>query len=117
MDLTDRQWAVVARRLPRPRRRPDGKGRPRQDDRAILNGILWVLKTGAPWHALPERYPPYQTCHRRFQEWNRRQAWPRVLRALSRRLDFTEGASDATFAPAKKGGVRWGRRNAGKARK
>ena len=36
---------------------------------AVLNGILWVLRTGAPWHDLPERYPSYQTCHRRFQQW------------------------------------------------
>src|SRR5580700_1363173 len=46
-------------------------GRPWQDTRAVLNGVCWVLRTGAPWHDLPRRYPPYQTCHRRFQQWQR----------------------------------------------
>ncbi|RRD66711.1 transposase, partial [Desulfovibrio sp. OH1186_COT-070] len=47
---------------------PRGQGRPvLNEPRAILNGILWILRTGAPWKDLPERYPPYQTCHRWFQ--------------------------------------------------
>jgi transposase len=49
------------------KRRPDGRGRPWRDARAVLNGVLWVLRTGAPWHDLPDRYPPYHTCDRRFQ--------------------------------------------------
>src|SRR5690606_13858715 len=68
MDLTDAQWPVVEPLLPKPRPRADGKGRPRSDDRRILNGILWILRTGAPWKDLPERYAPRATCHRRFQE-------------------------------------------------
>jgi transposase len=63
MDLTDVQWAVLEPTF-RPRRRPDGRGRPWTDPRAVMNGVLWVLRTGAPWHDLPSRYPPYQTCHR-----------------------------------------------------
>src|SRR3989442_787806 len=67
MDLTDAQWAVLQPFLhPKPVRE---RGRPWQDARAVFNGILWVLRTGAPWHDLPDRYPPYQTCHRRFQQW------------------------------------------------
>jgi transposase len=71
MDLTDEQWQVVEPLIPVPPRRPDGRGRPRIDAREILNGILWVMRTGAPWRDMPERYPSYQTCHRRFQEWVR----------------------------------------------
>ena len=108
MDLTNEQWAVVAPHIPKVRQRADGKGRPRQDDRAVLNGILWILRTGAPWHDLPERYPAYQTCHRRFQEWNHKQAWPHLLKALSAHLDLTESSVDATFSSAKKGGARSG---------
>ena len=67
MDLTDAQWAVLDPRF-RPRRRTDGRGRPWRDARAVVNGVLWILRTGAPWHDLPNRYPPYQTCHRRFQQ-------------------------------------------------
>ena len=66
MDITDEQWAVVKEHLPE---RTSNRGRPRQDDRAILNAILWVMRTGAPWGDMPDRCPPYQTCHRRFQEW------------------------------------------------
>jgi len=54
MDLTDEQWAVVEPLLPRPIKRADGKGRPRVDNHAILNGILWVMRTGAPWHDMPK---------------------------------------------------------------
>ena len=64
-DLTDEQWALVEPVL-RPLRRPDRRGRPWHDTRAVLHGVLWVLGTGAQWRELPERYPPFQTCHRRF---------------------------------------------------
>ena len=67
MDLTDAQWDYVKRFVPVPRRRPDGRGRPWRDPRDVLNGVLWILWTGAPWADLPGRYPPYQTCHRRYQ--------------------------------------------------
>ncbi len=63
MDLTNEQWEVLEPPIPDPLRRPDGRGRPWRDSRDVLNGILWVLRTGAPWCDLPERYPPYQTCH------------------------------------------------------
>jgi transposase len=66
MDLTNEQWEVLEPLIPVPVRRADGRGRPWRNSRDVLNGILWVLRTGAPWRDLPERYPPYQTCHRRF---------------------------------------------------
>ena len=52
MDITDAQWALLEA-LFRPKRREDGRGRPWQDTRAVLNGVFWVLRTGAPWHDLP----------------------------------------------------------------
>lgn len=67
MDLTNEQWAILEPFIPKPRRRPDGRGRPWRDPRDVLNGILWSLKTGAHWGDLPRRYPLYQTCHRRYQ--------------------------------------------------
>src|SRR6266436_4091873 len=54
MDLTEAQWQVL-RPLLTPKRRPDGRGRPWRDARAVLNGILWVLRAGSPWHNLPAR--------------------------------------------------------------
>jgi len=70
MDLTDKQWSIIEP-LFEPKRRADGRGRPWREPRDVLNGVLWVLRTGAPWKDLPGRYPPYQTCHRRFQQWQR----------------------------------------------
>jgi transposase len=60
MDLTEEQWEILEPLIPTPPRREDGRGRPWRDPRDVLNGILWILRTGAPWKDLPERYPPYQ---------------------------------------------------------
>jgi transposase len=113
MELTDKQWAIVEPLLPKPIKRADGKGRPRVDSRAILNGILWVMRTGAPWHDMPDRYPPYQTCHRRFQEWVHSGAFEKILKKLVEDvkergdLDLTECFIDGTFVMAKKGALGW----------
>lgn len=110
MDLTEAQWQVV-RPLLTPKRRPHGRGRPWRDARTVLNGILWVLRTGAPWHDLPDRYPPYQTCHRRFQQWQRDGTLTRLLHALAEdlrargKLDLSETFIDASFSSAKKGAL------------
>src|ERR1700674_3020289 len=85
MDLTDAQWAFLEP-LFRPQRRKDGRGRPWKDTRAVMNGVLWVLRTGAPWHDLPGRYPPYQTGHRRFQAWQRTGLLRRLLTRLAEDL-------------------------------
>ena len=67
-ELTDEQWAVIGPHFPELTEREDGRGRPPTDTREVTNGVLWILRTGAPWRDLPERFPPYQACHRRFQE-------------------------------------------------
>ena len=69
MDLTEKQWLAVEPYFPEVERSGAGTkgGRPWRPTRDVLNGVLWVLRTGAPWADLPRRYPPYQTCHRRFQ--------------------------------------------------
>jgi transposase len=105
MDLTDAQWAVLDP-LFRPRRRSDGRGRPWRDTRAVVNGVLWILRTGAPWHDLPNRYPPYQTCHRRFQHWQRSGVLLQLLQKLAEdlrdrgKLDLSEALVDASFSSA-----------------
>ena len=80
MDLTDEQWNVVGPLIKEPPRRADGRGRPRVPPRPIIDAILWMLRTGAPWADLPARYPPYQTCHRRFQPCARRDVRARQKR-------------------------------------
>jgi len=108
-DLTDDQWGVLDPLTPEPKPRNDGRGRPWKSRRSVLNGMLWVLPTGAPWADLPEAYPSFQTCHRRFQRWVRPGVMKGILQALGLdltlrgALDVREAFIDATFVPAKKG--------------
>src|SRR6202167_2759417 len=97
MDLTAAQWEKL-KPLLAPKRHSDGRGRPWRDTQAVLNGVLWVLRTGAPWHDLPDRYPPYQTCHRRFQQWQRDgHAGPPVARARRRLARARQTGSVGNF--------------------
>ena len=107
-EVSDEQWALLEPIL-RSKRRPDGKGRPPRDPRVVLNGVLWILDTGAQWRELPPKYPPYQTCHGRFQQWVRSGALAKALRKLAKRLkaegrlNLEEALIDARFAAVKKG--------------
>jgi transposase len=82
MDLTDEQWEIIKPLIPQPPKRPDGRGRPRHDNREILNGILCIMRTGAQRMDMPERYLPCQNYHRRFQEWVRSGVFKDILRNL-----------------------------------
>ena len=121
MDLTDDQWKIVASILPADPIREDKRGRPWSEQRKVFNGILWVLRTGAPWKDMPPRYGPYQTAHRRFQNWVRSGVIEKILLALAAHLreagglDLKECFVDGTFVPAKKGGAASGKPNAAKA--
>ena len=121
-EVSDEQWALLEPIL-RSMRRPDGKGRPPKDPRTVLNGVLWILGTGAQWRELPPKYPPYQTCHRRFQYWVRGGVFDHVLEALALdmeergRIKLTTCFLDGTFASAKKGGLAWDPQSVGKAPK
>jgi hypothetical protein len=121
MDLAQEQWNVVKQLLPEDPVRADGRGRPWSDRRQVLNGALWILRTGAPWKNLPARYGPYQTVHRRFQHWGRSGALAGALLAIAQDLkdrgglDLSECFIDGTFVPAKKGGAASGRPNAARA--
>ena len=68
MDLTPSQWKLLAPLVVRANTQKH-RGRPLQDTQLVLNGVFWVLRTGARWADLPDRYPSHQTCHRRFREW------------------------------------------------
>lgn len=88
-ELTDEQWEVLKELLPP----PSGRGRPRSDLREMLNAIFWLLRTGAPWRDLPERYGPWQTVYEWFNRWRREGTWDKMLEALQIRLD-REGRID-----------------------
>ena len=119
MDLTDAQWDILREVFVEPRR-VDGKGRPPREARAGLNGVLWILRTGAPWKDLPDRYPPYPTCHRRFQKWQKDGGFEGILQVLAEdlarrgKLDLSEGAIDASFAGAKTGALQLVKQSAAK---
>ena len=121
-ELTDEQWAVIEPHLPELPTREDGRGRPWRENREVMNGILWILRSGARWKDLPGRFPPYQTCHRRFQQWVRDGSLRRVLEALAEDLrtrgdlDLSECFIDGTFVVAKKGGGELVRLSGAKAR-
>lgn len=85
-ELSDQQWTRVASLFPQ-HSHPGKAGRPPGDHRPIVNGILWVLHTGAPWRDLPERYGPWQTIFYRFNGWRQDGTWSRIATALLDELD------------------------------
>ena len=117
-ELTDEQWAFIAP-LPPPRAKT---GRPRVDDRKVLNGILYVRVTGCRWCDMPRPYGAYQTAWQRFRELQEKGIWQKILQAL---LDWGYAlgkvkveavAVDSTLVEAKKGGRcrnRWAYRTTG----
>ena len=81
-DLTDFEWTIIDRELPR-----KSRGVPRVDDRRVINGILWRFRTGSPWADIPERYGPATTCYNRFVRWRKAGIWDRLLAAVSEAFD------------------------------
>ena len=93
--LTDAEWCLIERILPN-----KSRGVPRVDDRRVLNGIFWVLRSGAPWRDLPERYGPYTTCYNRFERWRCAGVWDRILAAISHREGADVQMIDSTIVRA-----------------
>ena len=77
-ELSDLEWTVIKPMLPNKPR-----GVPRVNDRRVLNGIFWVLRSGAPWRDLPDGYGPPTTCYNRFVRWRRAGVWDRIMEALA----------------------------------
>ena len=104
-DLTNFEWRVIEPLLPNKPR-----GVPRVDDRRVLNGIFWVLRSGAPWRDLPERYGPRTTCYNRFVRWRKAGVRGRLMDAISaahnrqvQMIDSTSVRAHQQAAVAKKG--------------
>ena len=112
--LTEEQWKIIELLLPPPVGSPKGGPKPKPN-RACFEGILWVLRSGARWKDLPERYPSPSTCWRRLRDWEEQGVWERAWRALLAELDqdqhlgWEEVFTDGTFSPAKKGAIAWGK--------
>lgn len=101
--MTDAQWGRLAPLLPPQRPRT---GRPARDHRTIVSAILWVLRTGAPWRDLPERFGPWSTVWSRFRRWTACGVWARLLAVLQRvadaagEIDWTTHFVDGTVVRA-----------------
>ena len=93
-ELSDFEWSIIQPLLPNKPR-----GVPRADDRKVLNGIYWRLRTGSPWDDIPERYGPPTTCANRFRRWGKIGVWDRILNLRSRSPSgcdeiFADGITD-----------------------
>jgi transposase len=107
-ELTDFEGSIIQPLLPnRPR------GVPRADDRTVLNGIYWRLRTGSPWADVPERYGPSTTCYNRFVRWRKQGVWDRLFEAVSKAyegdLQMVDSSSIRVHqhgANGKKGGLK-----------
>ena len=104
-ELTDKQWELIEPLLPK----KAWTGRPRAEDRKTINGILWVLRTGARWADMPRKYGAPSTAHVRLQTWQRQGVWESIWRTLlsnldeKGQLDWQKAHLDGTFIAAKKG--------------
>src|SRR5512147_853634 len=85
-ELSNRLWDRLKRVLPHPTHH-GGKGHPWKPHRDLINGILWILHTGAPWRDLPERYGPWETVFHRFHRWRQDGTWNRIVTSLLDELD------------------------------
>jgi transposase len=93
-DLSDEEWAILEPLIPTARRSR------RVDDRRIMNGIFFVLRTGIPWRDLPERYGPYTTAYNRFNRWSARGIWGQMFTALAAKSRDSLQMIDSTIVKA-----------------
>ncbi len=77
-ELPDFEWLVIEPLLPN-----NPRGVPRVDDRRVLNGIFWILRSGSPWRDLQGRYGPHTTCYNRFRRWTKAGVWDRIMGAIT----------------------------------
>ena len=97
--LSNRQWKLIVPILsPQPKKRR--RGRPPIDDRASLEGILWIIRTGAPWRDLPEAFGKWERVYARFRVWKTSGAFDRVVASIESRLDLATVQIDGTFSKA-----------------
>jgi transposase len=108
-ELYDEQWGGISGLMPPER---DRKARPARDNREMVNAMVWVLRTGAPWRDLPAYYGSWHSAYTRLSRWNRAGIWGRVLKVLTKDADPIVYLVDATIVKvhqdargAQKGGL------------
>lgn len=97
-DISEDVWNRVKPFLCPPRK--ETRGRPPADARRMLYGILWILRTGAPWRDLPDEFGPWQTVYKRFNSWSKSAIWHDVLHELSREADLEAIIFDGSYVRA-----------------
>ncbi len=114
--VSDELWEMIEPLLPKEPLKPNG-GRPRVPDRAVLSGIIFVLRSGIPWEMLPLEMGCGSgiTCWRRLRDWQEAGVWERLHRVLldrlgeADRIDWSRASLDSASIPAKKGALKPGR--------
>ena len=94
-DLSETEWRLIAPLLP-----DKSRGVARVDDRRVVNGIFYVLRTGSPWRDLPERYGPYTTIYNRYNRWAKAGVWLKIFEALAARSPHSMQLIDSSIIRA-----------------
>ena len=97
-EITEGEWKRIKDELPP--ERTGKKGRPAKNNRNMLNGMLWIARTGAQWRQLPEIYGPWQTVYSRFRKWQKTGIWEKVFHMLTSDADKENFSIDSTMSKA-----------------
>ena len=98
-EVTDEQWEVLQTYFGNS---PKQTGRPQSDNRKLLNGVLWILHTGAPWRDLPEYYGPWQTVYKRFAQWQKNDKFKQLFENVRENPDMQDLCIDGTDIKAQR---------------
>lgn len=97
-ELTDEEWLIIKDLLPPEKTK--GKGRNRKNNRIMLNGMIWIARSGAAWRDLPERYGPWQSIYSRFRKWLDNGILDNIFKLLSLNADYENLSIDSTVVRA-----------------
>jgi transposase len=97
-ELTDNEWERIEPLLPPERK--TGRGRPARENRIMVNAMVWILRSGAPWRDLPERYGPWKSVYTRFSRWSRQGIWQNVVNRFNVDPDWENISIDGSYVRA-----------------
>ena len=93
-EITDEEWEQIKPYIPE-EQAAGLRGRPSKDSRTMLNGIFWILRSGAAWRDLPERYGPWQTVYKRFVKWSEAGIFEKIFKDLAADADMQDISIDS----------------------
>jgi len=97
-EVTDEEWERLKKYFERSGK--SNRGRPRNDERQMLNGILWIARSGASWRDLPDRYGAWSSVYRRFREWEESGLFQKIFKELAEESDLQDISIDSTIVKA-----------------